>query len=92
MQLLNKEFMKRATPEDIKHQLDSGADVNARDKHGATPLHFAVVFNKKHDVIKVLLNAGADANARCSADFNDGFPVKQMLAMQKKHERKKWWF
>ena len=37
----------------------NGADVNARDKHKHTPLHYA---SKKAsaDVIKVLVDAGAD--------------------------------
>ena len=45
--LIDKEFMKQATPEDVKKLLAEGADVNERHKeHGGTPLHFAVIFNK----------------------------------------------
>ncbi|MBC6444992.1 MAG: ankyrin repeat domain-containing protein [Alphaproteobacteria bacterium GM202ARS2] len=94
MQLLDKEFMTRATPEDIQAELDAGADVNQRDKYGATSLHYAVLFNKKHAVINMLIEAGADISIGCSADIRGGFPVKQMLAIQRKYERKWWqrWF
>jgi uncharacterized protein len=42
--------------------LDDGADVNARDDDGATPLHFAAQ-GESHEVIRLLRDAGADLNA-----------------------------
>ena len=89
MQLLDREFMKGATPEDIKKLLAEGADINARDKkYGATPLHFAILFNKNPEVIDVLLEAGADVSVSCSADIVGTSPVKEMLSIQKSYERK----
>ena len=46
----------------VKLLVNNGADVNARDKHKHTPLHYA---SKKAsaDVIKVLVDAGADIGA-----------------------------
>ncbi len=40
-------------------------DVNARDRHGMTPLHVAVVRDRDHgQTVAALLAAGADVNAR----------------------------
>jgi ankyrin repeat protein len=39
------------------------ADVNAADKHGLTPLHYATLANNR-GVVKALLDHGANANAK----------------------------
>jgi ankyrin repeat protein len=43
--------------------IESGADLNARDDHGFTPLHFAA---QEHapEIARILLGKGADPNAR----------------------------
>lgn len=41
-----------------------GADVNARDKHGWTPLMFAAKYNANCEVTQLLIAAGANINAR----------------------------
>jgi ankyrin repeat protein len=46
----------------IKLLLDAGAVVNVRDESGATPLHMAAARGDA-EVIKMLLNAGADIHA-----------------------------
>lgn len=43
--------------------ISTGADVNARDKHGDTPLHDAAGFGMK-EIIEILLANGADIHAR----------------------------
>jgi len=42
--------------------LASGADVNARDGHGRTPLHVAT-FGKRRDVVRALASGGANLGA-----------------------------
>ena len=42
----------------------AGADLEARDNSGMTPLHEAAMFNKTSAAAEALLAAGADVNAR----------------------------
>lgn len=49
-------------PEMIRHLIDVGVDVNARDSKMWTPLHFAVR-TKNSLVVKMLLDAGAEVDA-----------------------------
>lgn len=56
----------------IELLLKSGADIHARDKNGATPLHRAVR-TRCADAVKCLLNAGSDATLKSkpgSTPFN----------------------
>ena len=39
----SKNFYEKATPKDIANCLQAGADLNARNKSNATPLHFAAM-------------------------------------------------
>src|SRR5208337_2862450 len=52
------------TPQDIQTAIDKGADVNAQDKDGTTPLMDAAAYNENPDAITTLLKAGADVNAQ----------------------------
>lgn len=47
----------------ISDAKDGNADVNFRDKHGSTPLHFAASSGYV-DIVNKLISAGADVNAR----------------------------
>jgi ankyrin repeat protein len=49
--------------EAVKQYLDTGTDVNAKEKDGWTPLHFAAEGGHK-EVAELLIAAGADVNAR----------------------------
>lgn len=61
----SKSFYEKATPKDITNCLEAGADLGARlDVEESTPLHLAARHSKDPTVIKALLNAGADLNAR----------------------------
>ena len=52
----------RGDAAEIKRLAAGGADVNARDGYGRTPLHVAT-FRKNRDAINALVKAGADINA-----------------------------
>ena len=51
------------TPQEFTAAIRAGADLNARDMWGETPLHYAAM-NGYVDSINVLLEAGADVDAR----------------------------
>lgn len=53
----------RGDAAEIKKLAAGGADVNARDGYGRTPLHVAT-FRKNRDAITALAAAGADINAK----------------------------
>ncbi len=60
-------LVQTGTPQDVKAAIAKGADLNARDAGGFTPLITAAAHNKDPEVVTVLLEAGADAEARDSA-------------------------
>ena len=47
----------------MKQLIDEGADVNAKDEDGNTPLHFAV-YSGNLDGVLLLTDNGADVNAK----------------------------
>ena len=47
----------------VKQHLDTGADVNAKNDTGTTPLHTAAIFGRK-EVVELLIAKGADVNAK----------------------------
>ena len=53
-----------ATPATVQPLLDRGAEVNARDRRGWTPLHEAALLSKTPAVVALLLDRGAEVNAR----------------------------
>jgi len=46
----------------VKQQLAAGADVNAKDDEGMTPLHNASTWGHK-EIVELLITEGADVNA-----------------------------
>ena len=60
---------REGTADEVKAALASGADANARDEDGWTPLHFAAVANPNPSVVETLLDAGAAVNARSEAGW-----------------------
>lgn len=69
---LDVNWWKTATVEDVEAEIANGADVKAKceldETKGFTALMFAAALNENPEIIKVLLNAGADVNAK----NNDG--------------------
>jgi len=58
-----------ASVKEITRLIEEGADVDAADEYGWTPLMEAALFNKNTEVLRVFIERGADVNA---AD-EDGF-------------------
>ena len=57
-------FFERATVNYVVACLNAGANPNARNEIGTTPLHQAALFSGNLEIITELLNAGADPNAQ----------------------------
>ena len=62
--------------------LENGIDPNARDIHGNTPLHEAVLSERNLKIVELLVSHGADINAR----NNQGYTP---LAVAKEWKKKK---
>ena len=60
----SSKYFRVAGVEHVAACLASGADPNARNNHGATPLYWAATWSPNPAVIAALLDAGADPNAR----------------------------
>ena len=56
-------FFARANAADVSYCVNAGADVNAENKDGWTPLRFAAARSKDAAVVAALVEAGADVNA-----------------------------
>ena len=60
----DNKFWEEMTPEKAQEHLNNGEDVNARDKYGGTPIHYAAAWSKNPKVVQVLLDAEANIMAR----------------------------
>ena len=49
--------------EAVKQHLAGGADVNAKNQYGSTPLHFAAGYGR-NEMAELLIAAGAEVNAK----------------------------
>jgi ankyrin repeat protein len=58
-----------AGAEDVRRMIEAGAEVNARDGDGETPLTRAVMSNPDIQVVSLLIGAGADVNAKATTGF-----------------------
>lgn len=60
---LNSQLIEARDLDEVKMLLAKGADVNAKDSEGKTPLMNAAYYGRK-EIVKFLLEHGADVNAR----------------------------
>ncbi|WP_410542724.1 ankyrin repeat domain-containing protein [Wolbachia endosymbiont of Tetranychus urticae] len=56
---------ERGDIDEVKHLINEGADVNAKDVYEKTPLHWAAEKGHK-EIVEILLKKGANVN---SVDF-----------------------
>ncbi len=53
----------------LNHLLDRGVNPNTRCQDGHTPLYWAIIYGKLEDIVKTLLDRGADPNLPASCRF-----------------------
>ncbi|AZV79271.1 ankyrin repeat domain-containing protein [Parasedimentitalea marina] len=76
--LCQAEFYQTATATIVRQLIDDGADVNATDPDGKTPLHW--VARATPEAIQALIAAGADVNAKDNLDRTPFHFVSAMAA------------
>jgi len=64
MTILSCSLMENIQPQALSALIAAGADVNAVDDDGKTPLHTAATHSDNPEVIRLLIDAGADLEAK----------------------------
>ena len=81
--LLEPDFWHTATPQDVSEALSKGAEAEACDDKGITPLHYAAGRGRQRESIELLLKQGMDINI---LDGRGGTPLHWAAALQNKPE------
>jgi ankyrin repeat protein len=67
-----KDFLRLCgvgTVQQIEAAIQAGADADAKEDDGATPLILAAAINKNPEVLNILIQAGANVNAKMNDDM-----------------------
>ena len=75
--------VKRGDIASTKLLIEAGADVNAKNEGGATPLHWAAAYNTNPEILTLLIKAGADVNATA---VNGSTPLQDAVWFNKNPE------
>ena len=75
------EAAERGTIQDVQRFIATGINVTTTDDRGWTPLHYAAESNSNVELLKYLLEQGADVNARTNMGFT---PMERANTDEKK--------
>ena len=81
------DYFEAATVADVERCLAAGADIEARNEGGMTPLHWAAVFGTA-ETVTALLAAGADPRAR---DESGEIPFDKAEPNERLKGTDAWW-
>ena len=86
----NQRFFEVARPENVLDCLATGADLEAQDEYGWTPLHLAAGHSEDPAVIEALIGSGADVEARYQSRHDlmlglNGFTALHLAAATSEH-------
>lgn len=70
-----RSFWEEATPSQVRECLSKGADPNEKFMDRETALHYAASYSDDPEVVKVLINAGADLYARTGGGVGGATPL-----------------
>ncbi|MDR1480431.1 MAG: ankyrin repeat domain-containing protein [Planctomycetaceae bacterium] len=80
-------------PDLVRILIENGADVNAKDNNGATPLHDSMEQNGVYvDVMNMLIEAGADVDAKDNfgmTPLDVAYPSRKKINVQEAIEKRK---
>ena len=82
------DFWRTATVADVAGCIGAGAEVEARNKYGMTPLHMAAWHNKNPAVAAALLEAGANPRAKAN---NGKMPIDYAMDNEALKGSKVYW-
>jgi ankyrin repeat protein len=69
---LDRESWAAYTLKEVQALIKAGADVNAKDKDGVTPLMLAAQNSRDPQIVRALIRAGADVNAKDEIQVDEG--------------------
>ena len=81
--LLDEHFWQEATLAEVEAEIARGADVNATDDRGNTPLHHALQTGVVKFFQNVLLDEGSGGNAQSEGIFGNNSPLYLLIMFGK---------